>query len=147
MSKFLPFLIELNSCISICISHYAFIPQICLICIRKLCQQKGSQHSFRGNICLADNVHLPICVDHFVLSELWEGISIFAALLSCTDVLLCTVPEMSLSAPFSQRMVALLSHTCIILFYSPRNYSFSCYFQTLLQHRCSTIQQLLAYLI
>lgn len=31
-------------------SHCALIPQICLICIRRLCQQKGSQHSAIDNI-------------------------------------------------------------------------------------------------
>ena len=71
MSKILPFLLknrDEGSCVTTCTSHCAFIPQICFVCIRKLCQQKGSQHSVSGNICLAHNVHCCLFVLMFLFS-------------------------------------------------------------------------------
>lgn len=69
--EFLPFLLknrDEGSCITTCTSHCALIPQVYFTCIRKLCQQKRSQHSRSGNICLAHNVHCCLFVLMFLFS-------------------------------------------------------------------------------
>lgn len=71
MSKFLLFLLKNRvegSCITTCTSHCACIPQIFFVCIRKLCQQTGSELSVSGNICLAPNVHCSVFVLMFLFS-------------------------------------------------------------------------------
>lgn len=96
MSKFLPFLLknrDEGNYITTCSPHCAFIPQVCFVCIRKLCQQKDSQHSVSSNICLARDVHC--CLFVLILFSLSRGkvspclLNFFCPILRFSCVQLC----------------------------------------------------------
>lgn len=119
-----------------------FLPKFSPSCIRKLCQQKCSQHSVSGNIWIAHNVHCCLFVWMF-LSPLSRG-KVSQHLLQFCPILRFSCNQLSLNLfPKEQLQMSFLSHIFnSSIFVIPEATCVHTIFRLCCKHRYSTILKL-----